>query len=142
MLKPLDSALPFVGFSLITKEFHMPDSMTQSAAIPCSIFLHAIPADDQNVCICGEIICESCPAFGCLCVDDDPTIRARRAELRAGAIELGRLRAQHEFMGADSLTTGQQSRLVLLSDVVDSLRTEVNRLDEIRCGEDHSEDAA
>jgi len=116
------------------------DALSSMPSISCSICPQISPAEEMSECRCGAKICERCPFLACSCVDDDPTIQALRVQLRAGAIELGQLRAERELMGAGSLTMSQQARLLLLTDVVHSLRAEVNRLDEIRDGEDYSED--
>ena len=107
------------------------ESIAQSA--PCAICQHHIHPDDQNECGgCGEFICNDCPSFGCACDDEDPQIHGLRVQMRALAFERAGLRAQREFLGQDSLTGQQQSRLRLLEVQVESLRDEVNRLDEIR----------
>ncbi len=77
------------------------ESTAQSA--PCVICQHLIHPDDQNLCSCGEIICDGCPSYGCACVDDDPVIDPLRVQLRALAIERAGLRAEREFMGHNSL---------------------------------------
>lgn len=43
-------------------------------------------------------------------------------------------------MGEDSLTMSKQACLLLLTDVVPSLRAEMNRLDEMWDGDDYPED--
>ena len=106
----------------------------------CAICLNAIEPDDQNLCQCGECICERCPSFACACVDDVPSIQEHRACMRVAAMELGGLWAVQVLLGADNLTLSQQARLLLLSCAVPSLRAEMNRLDEIRYGQDYSAD--
>jgi hypothetical protein len=115
----------------------MPDETIQSA--PCSICLRVIDGGDLTHCPeCHGSFCESCPI--CSCSDQDPAIRALRDDLLAGAIERAQLQIERELMGADSLTMSKQARLQLLTDVVPSLRAEVNRLDEMRDGDDYPKD--
>ena len=110
---------------------------------PCAICEHVIHPKDQNWCVCGECICESCPSFACACIyDDAPTLNLMRALLRRTAIEKARLEALCAFMGADALSTLQQSHLRLLTATVVTLRDQVNQMDEIECGEAYPEDFA
>ena len=111
-------------------------SMSSISAQPvlCAICVRAIEFDDQNRCKCGEFICESCPAFACSCVDEDPTIRTLLTGLRTSAIELAKLQAEGALMGYDNLTETQTRSLSRLSEIVPSLREQVNVLDQIRGG--------
>jgi hypothetical protein len=114
------------------------DATIQSS--PCSICLRVTDSEDVSQCReCQEFICESCPKYGCSCVDDDPTIQALRIQLRAGAIELGQLQAERELMGLDSLSTNQHARLLLLTDIVANLRFEIDEINRIQDEEDFPE---
>ncbi len=75
---------------------------------------------------CGEYICESCPANGCACVDQNPKINRLKRQIRAAAIERADLLTQGSLMGASSLTTDQQARVELLTGIVSSLQDEID----------------
>ncbi|WP_158819236.1 hypothetical protein [Granulicella sp. S156] len=116
------------------------DALSSEPSISCSICPQVFPAEDLSQCReCGEFICEYCPKYGCSCVDDDPTIQALRVQLRAGAIEFGQLQAERELMGTDNLTTSQQARLLLLTDIVHSLRFEIDEINRIQDEKDFPE---
>jgi hypothetical protein len=105
--------------------------------VSCSICQRIIAPEDPNgtdncsACRgCDEHICDSCPYMACGCTHPNAELQAILAQLRPAGIERAQLKAQRELMGADSLTIGQQARLLLLTDVVPSLEEEFRRIED------------
>lgn len=109
--------------------------MTTETMAICAICERLLSADDLSQCRgCGEHHChDGCPAFACACVSDDQEMQELRKRLREAAIE----RAQ--LMNQECLSDEERSRLLLVHELTESLRNEVNRLDEIAHGEDYAD---
>ena len=87
------------------------------------ILCHDSEVDDLNQCAtCSEHICASCPMNACSCPAEFGVPAQLKTELRAKAVELGKLKATGR---QGIITESQQERMDELDAIVDNLMYEL-----------------
>ena len=96
----------------------VPSLIDASLTFEC-ILCHDSEVDDLNQCAtCLETICASCPMNACSCPAKHGIPRQLKVELRAKAIELGKLKATGR---QGIITESQQQRMDALNVIVTNL---------------------
>ena len=99
------------------------ETLTEPECILCR---HA-EVDDLNQCsTCFDYICASCPMNACSCPGEYGFAAQLKKELRAKAIELGKLKASGR---QGIITEAQQERMDALDALVDNLMYELMSYD-------------
>ena len=92
----------------------------------CSVCLRSFPLNSLDECQCGEHTCGEfdCHAYACACQDDNPDAQRLRTALRTNIRERFKQLSAKELLG-DSFPINHEGKLILLTNLVASLRAEL-----------------